>query len=82
VDAKTDELRAAHDVLAELYADRLAGALDRMPAEQAVLGLFCDLTLAAGLGATVGISAAGRGGSRPAWPEGACPPGGSTCPPG
>jgi ubiquinone/menaquinone biosynthesis C-methylase UbiE len=25
-----------------------------MPAERAVLGLFCDLTLAAGLGATVG----------------------------
>ena len=50
VDAKTDELRAAHDVLAEFYADRLAGALDRMPADRAVLGLFCDLTLAAGLG--------------------------------
>lgn len=53
VDAKTEELRAAHDVLAEFYADRLAGALDRMPAERAVLGLFCDLTLAAGLGANV-----------------------------
>jgi hypothetical protein len=36
VDAKTDELRAAHDVLAELYADRLGGALDRMPAERAM----------------------------------------------
>ena len=53
VDAKTEELKAAHDVLAEFYADRLAGALDRMPAERAVLGLFCDLTLAAGLGANV-----------------------------
>ena len=49
MDAKTEELRAAHDVLAELYAERLAGVLDRMPIEQAVLGLFCDLTLAAGL---------------------------------
>jgi 2-polyprenyl-3-methyl-5-hydroxy-6-metoxy-1,4-benzoquinol methylase len=46
-------LRAAHDVLAELYADRLANVLDRMPAERAVLGLFCDLTLAAGLGVNV-----------------------------
>jgi hypothetical protein len=54
VDRKTDELRAAHDVLAEFYADRLAGALGRMPAERAVLGLFCDLTLAAGLGTDVG----------------------------
>jgi hypothetical protein len=27
VDAKTDELRGAHDVLAELYADRLAWSL-------------------------------------------------------
>jgi hypothetical protein len=50
VDAKTHELRAVHDVLAEFYADRLAGALDRMPAERAVLGLSCDLTLAAGPG--------------------------------
>jgi SAM-dependent methyltransferase len=39
VDAKTEELRAAHDVLAEFYAGRLAGVLDRMPAERAVLGL-------------------------------------------
>ena len=53
MDAKTEELRAAHDVLAEFYADRLAGALDHMPADRAVLGLFCDLTLAAGLGASV-----------------------------
>jgi SAM-dependent methyltransferase len=53
VDAKTEELRAAHDVLAEFYADRLADVLDRMPAERAVLGLFCDLILAADLGASV-----------------------------
>jgi SAM-dependent methyltransferase len=53
VDAKTEELRAAHDVLAGFYADRLADALDRMPAERAVLGLFCELALAAGLGVHV-----------------------------
>jgi hypothetical protein len=61
VDAKTEELRAAHDVLAEFYADRLAGALDRMTAERTVLGLFCELTLAAGLGTTVGDIGCGTG---------------------
>jgi SAM-dependent methyltransferase len=61
MDAKTEELRAAHDVLAEFYADRLAGALDRMPADRAVLGLFCELTLAAGLGADVGDVGCGTG---------------------
>jgi hypothetical protein len=81
VDAKTDELRAAHNVLAEFYADRLAGALDRMPAERAVLGLFCDLTLAAGLGTRVGDIGCGTGRLAPAWPRGACPHRGSTCHP-
>jgi ubiquinone/menaquinone biosynthesis C-methylase UbiE len=61
VDAKTEELRAAHDVLAEFYADRLADALDRMPVERAVLGLFCDLTLAADLGTSVGDVGCGTG---------------------
>jgi SAM-dependent methyltransferase len=61
VDAKTEELRAAHDVLAEFYAVRLAGVLDHMPAERAVLGLFCDLTLAAGLGTDVGDVGCGTG---------------------
>jgi ubiquinone/menaquinone biosynthesis C-methylase UbiE len=61
VDAKTDELRAAHDVLAEFYVDRLSDALDRMPADRAVLGLFCDLTLAAGLGTSVGDVGCGTG---------------------
>jgi hypothetical protein len=37
MDARTEELRAAHDVLAEFYADRLADALDHMPADRAVL---------------------------------------------
>jgi hypothetical protein len=53
VDARTEELRAARDVLSEFYAERLAGALDRMPEERAVLGLFCDLVLGAGIGASV-----------------------------
>ncbi len=61
MDAKTEELRAAHDVLAEFYAARLADALDRMPAERAVLGLFCELTLAAGLGISVGDIGCGIG---------------------
>lgn len=59
--AKTEELRAAHDVLAESYADRLAGVLDQMPAERAMLGLFCDLIHAAGLGAQVGDIGCGTG---------------------
>jgi SAM-dependent methyltransferase len=61
VDATTEELRAAHDVLAEYYAEHLADALDRMPAERAVLGLFCDLALAAGLGTSVGDIGCGTG---------------------
>lgn len=61
VDAKTDELRAAHDVLAECYVDRLAGALERMPIERAVLGLFCELTVAADLGDSVGDVGCGTG---------------------
>ena len=61
MDAKTEELRAAHDVLAEFYAGRLAGALDRMPAERAGLGLFCESVLAAGLGAGVGDIGCGTG---------------------
>ncbi|WP_432836499.1 class I SAM-dependent methyltransferase [Dactylosporangium sp. CA-092794] len=61
MDAKTDELRAAHDVLAEFYAERLAGALERMPVERAVLGLFAELTRAAGLGTDVGDIGCGTG---------------------
>jgi SAM-dependent methyltransferase len=61
VDAKTDELRAAHDVLAEFYVDRLAGATEDMPIERAVLRLFCELTVAAGLGVTVGDVGCGTG---------------------
>lgn len=61
MDAKTEELRAAHDVLAEFYAGRLAGALDRMPADRAMLGLFCDLVLDAGLGTDVADIGCGTG---------------------
>src|SRR5215218_9435533 len=57
-DASTDELRAAHDVLAEVYADRLAGALDAMPIERAVLGLFAELVTPGG---TVGDIGCGTG---------------------
>jgi SAM-dependent methyltransferase len=61
VDARTDELRQAHDALAELYADRLAHILDRMPFDRAVLGLFCDLVLDGGLGTAVGDIGCGPG---------------------
>ena len=43
MDPKTDELRAAHDVLSGFYRERLADALDHMPEDRAVLGLFCEL---------------------------------------
>ncbi|HEX6684470.1 MAG TPA: class I SAM-dependent methyltransferase [Candidatus Limnocylindrales bacterium] len=61
MDTKTDELRAAHDVLAEWYAENLVGLLDRMPVERAVLDLFCELTLAADLGHSVGDVGSGTG---------------------
>jgi len=61
VDAKTDELRQAHDTIAELYADKLADLLDRMPVERAVLGLFCDLVTENGIGSTVGDVGSGSG---------------------
>jgi SAM-dependent methyltransferase len=61
VDARTEELRAAHDVLSEFYAERLAGALDRMPEDRAVLGLFCDLVLDADIGASIADIGCGTG---------------------
>lgn len=48
MDASTEELRHAHDVLADLYAERLAGLLDTMPIERAILDLFSELTLTLG----------------------------------
>jgi len=61
VDAKTDELRDAHDALAEVYASRLAHVMDRLPADRAVLGMFCDLVLGNGAGAEVGDVGCGTG---------------------
>jgi SAM-dependent methyltransferase len=61
VDAQTEELRAAHDVLAEFYAERLAGALDRMPQDRGVLALFCELVLRADIGTDVGDIGCGTG---------------------
>lgn len=60
MDARTDELRAAHDVLAEVYAERLAGLLDEMPVEQAVLGLLAALVREGG-GSVVGDIGCGTG---------------------
>ena len=61
MDAKTDELRAAHDVLAAWYAEHLVGVLEGMPVERAVLDLFCESTLAADLGVVVGDVGSGTG---------------------
>lgn len=60
-DAVTEELRSAHDVLAEFYADQLADALGRMPTDRAVLDLFCELTHAADLGSRVADIGCGTG---------------------
>jgi hypothetical protein len=48
MDANTEELRQAHDVLSEWYAENLPGVLESMPVEQAMLDLFAELTLAMG----------------------------------
>ena len=61
MDAKTEELRDAHDVLAELYVERLADILDEMPIEQAVLGLFCQLVREGGNGLDVADVGCGTG---------------------
>ncbi|MEP9362340.1 class I SAM-dependent methyltransferase [Nocardioides sp. CN2-186] len=61
MDPRTQELRDSHDVLAEFYAERLAGILDRMPVERAVLGLFSELVHAAGTGTEVGDIGCGTG---------------------
>jgi ubiquinone/menaquinone biosynthesis C-methylase UbiE len=61
MDPSTAELRDAHDRLAELYADVLAGELERAPVERSVLGLFCELVLAEGAGRVVGDIGSGSG---------------------
>lgn len=57
-DARTAELRAAHDVLAEVYAERLPGHQESRPVEQAVLALFAGLVRPGG---TVGDLGCGTG---------------------
>ena len=61
MDQKTDELRGAHDVLAEVYAERLAHSHQEMPVDRAVLGLFCELVLLGGVGSEVGDIGCGTG---------------------
>jgi SAM-dependent methyltransferase len=48
MDARTEELRDAHDVLSEWYAKNLVGVLESMPVERAMLDLFAELTLEVG----------------------------------
>jgi SAM-dependent methyltransferase len=48
MDAGTEELRGAHDVLSEWYAENLVGVLESMPVERAMLNLFAEMTLAVG----------------------------------
>ncbi|MFI1993423.1 class I SAM-dependent methyltransferase [Actinoplanes sp. NPDC020271] len=48
MDARTEELRDAHDVLSEYYAKNFAGLLDELPVERAVLDLFAEVTRATG----------------------------------
>jgi len=48
VDASTDELRRAHDDLAEFYAEWLPGMYAQLPVERAVIDLFCTLVLDVG----------------------------------
>src|SRR5829696_3879877 len=48
MDARTEELRNAHDVLSEWYAKNLVGVLESMPVERAMLDLFAEMTLTVG----------------------------------
>ncbi len=48
MDASTEELRNAHDVLSQWYATNLAGVLENMPVERAMLDLFAEMTLTVG----------------------------------
>ncbi|QKW13649.1 class I SAM-dependent methyltransferase [Verrucosispora sp. NA02020] len=49
MDASTEELRDAHNVLSEWYAENLVGVLESMPVERAMLDLFAELTLTVGV---------------------------------
>ncbi|SDS11788.1 class I SAM-dependent methyltransferase [Actinoplanes derwentensis] len=48
MDAGTEELRDAHDTLAEWYAANMPGKLEDMPVERAMLDLFAEMTAAVG----------------------------------
>jgi SAM-dependent methyltransferase len=48
MDAGTEELRHAHDVLSGWYAENLAGVLESMPVERALLDMFAEMTSAVG----------------------------------
>ncbi|WP_127506587.1 class I SAM-dependent methyltransferase [Actinoplanes solisilvae] len=61
MDDRTNELRDAHDVLADFYVGYLDGHLEKSPIERAVLDLFCELTLTAGLGPEVADVGCGTG---------------------
>jgi ubiquinone/menaquinone biosynthesis C-methylase UbiE len=61
VQGSRDELREAHDILAEFYASRLAHVLDEMPAERAVLDLFAESVLRSNVGTAVGDIGCGTG---------------------
>ena len=60
-DPAIDELRDAHDVLAEFYAERLAGALEASPLDRSVLDLFATLVVGSGLGVAVADVGCGTG---------------------
>ncbi len=61
MDERTDELRPAHDTIAELYAELLANHIDRTPEDRAVLGLFRDLIVERDGGTVVGDIGCGSG---------------------
>ncbi|TDN76274.1 MULTISPECIES: class I SAM-dependent DNA methyltransferase [Pseudonocardia] len=61
MDASTEELRGAHDAIAELYAEVLADSLDRSPEDRAVLDLFRELLPGHGVGVTVADIGCGSG---------------------
>lgn len=48
MDARTEELRDAHDMLAKWYAKNMIGVLASKPVERAMLELFAETTLAVG----------------------------------
>lgn len=58
---RTDELRTAHDVLAEFYVEHLADALAHSPVDRAVLGLFASSVATFRPGGAVGDIGCGTG---------------------